>query len=397
MRDLRVVGSDEGSITLEAIDGDRFRLVVDEHVKSAVRSASNANHSSPSVSPRDIQDRIRAGETVAQIVEQSGAPEEFVNKFAQPVIDELEHIVASALAIRITIAGDRFNDPHQEEFGELIAGRLLSSGADQVTWTSRRTEGGVWALTAQYSLNGHPGEALWTYEPRRFLLAPDNESAIALSNYSSGLDVVIPKLRTIAGQHPSVSSSNSFQKSESSTPSLVTLQVPVVENEVEDLPEDVSETATAPAAFRRFEPADDADSNEDELGATTTNLLEELRKRRTESSSENLTSVEQPYEDLAEDDDSQWEEQLDDSLDDVTEESTSPFEPDVDTDSQSEIEIVAEQEGLVLPEEIEQTDTKPETEAPALAEESPEPSPKRGRAPMPSWDEIVFGTKADED
>ena len=92
MRELRLVGVDEGAVTLETLDGEKLRLPVDEQVRSAVRSAAVHSTKALSLTPREIQDRIRAGHTIAEIVEATGVAEDFVSKFAQPVMDELAHL-----------------------------------------------------------------------------------------------------------------------------------------------------------------------------------------------------------------------------------------------------------------------------------------------------------------
>ena len=97
--------------------------MADDALKTALRKAS-AQDTSSYVSPREIQERIRNGESVAQICEDTASPEEYVTKFAKPVVDELEHMIESAKAVRLIVPGDRFNDEGQIEFGTLISARL---------------------------------------------------------------------------------------------------------------------------------------------------------------------------------------------------------------------------------------------------------------------------------
>jgi len=207
MEELRLVGFEDGSILLENLQGNNYRLPVDEQLKSAVRSATQHTQVSQSISPREIQDRIRLGATVEELVAISGAEPEYINKFAQPVFDELAHMVETALAIRITIAGDRFNDDVQVPFGQLVEQRLVAAGATKLRWSSKRGEGISWMLSCNYTLNGHEGLAMWLYEPRKYQLSPENETAVTLSNHNNTIDGPIPKLRTIEGAAPATSSS----------------------------------------------------------------------------------------------------------------------------------------------------------------------------------------------
>ena len=258
MRELRLVGVEDGAVTLEALDGEKLRLPIDEQVRTAVRSAAINATSSLQLTPRELQDRIRAGETLQQIVAASGVSEDFVTKFAQPVLDELEHVIASALAIRITIEGDRFNDPTQIEFGELIEGRLAANDAKDVRWSSRRIAGGTWQLECSYSILGHEGQSIWLYEPRRFYLAPENEAAIALSN-SETIDGPIAKLRSLSSTTQSKASKSTGESPNANSTAPAAFRKSEVSKPVEEVAEPVVET---------LEPA------------ATTNLLEEMRKRR---------------------------------------------------------------------------------------------------------------------
>ena len=353
MRELRLVGVEDGAVTLEALDGEKLRLPIDEQVRAAVRNAAINATNSLALAPREIQDRIRSGETISDIVAATGVNEDFVTKFAQPVMDELEHIIASALAIRITIAGDRFNDPTQVEFGELIQERLTANSAQDISWKSKRIAGGTWQLECNYSITGHRAQSVWHYEPRRFHLAPENEAAIALSN-SESIDGPIAKLRSL--------------------------------NTIADTP---SSPSAAPAAFRKPEEtvvkAEEISELAEPNAGSTTTLLDEIRKRR-ESQVESVAVEPEPEVEPIEEPVDFIEEIEEESFDlEVVEDL--PVEVD---DASDIVEAVAEAE----------PDLEPEI-GPAQAEQLDEPAsvetqPKKSRASMPSWDEIVFGTKADE-
>jgi hypothetical protein len=361
MRELRLVGVEDGAVTLEALDGEKLRLPIDEQVRAAVRNAAINATNSLALTPREIQDRIRSGETISDIVAATGVNEDFVTKFAQPVMDELEHIIASALAIRITIAGDRFNDPTQVEFGELIQERLTANSAQDISWKSKRIAGGTWQLECNYSISGHRAQSVWHYEPRRFHLAPENEAAIALSN-SETIDGPIAKLRSL----------NTVSETQSAP-------------------------TAAPAAFRKQEDAvvnkqsaEAAEASDSTIGGTT-NLLDEIRKRR-ESQAEPVAFEPESANDFIE------EPEI--FVEDLPEES---FELDVveDISDVADETILEEQDAPVAAEKDEEPaenqaleDSSPDEAATTTADA--EPQPKKARASMPSWDEIVFGTKADE-
>lgn len=395
MRDLRLVGYEDGTVIFESLEGEKYRVLADDALRQATRQAALARPSELSITPREIQDRIRSGETVAQLAAVTGAAEEFIEKFAQPVLDELEHIVQSALAIRITIAGDRFNDDVQEEFGNLISNRLRASGASDLRWSSKRADGGTWQVTATYKIGEHSGLAVWTFEPRKFHLSPENESAVALSNHSSTMDGAISKLRTVADLTATAGSI-------AAEPISISTQRSLDKNGV-----------SAPAAFRKSEPEAPTElSGDSEPTASTTDLLEELRRRREsvepqEIDEATVTDFDDDFEDEV------FEpltgplqvvpEFIDETpevegIDEITEEPGEEFDEPTNDLTDTEPEELAEPkvpDANDLPGQDEAQEQQ--TDAGLNTQPAPAPSSKKGRAAMPSWDEIVFGTKTDDE
>jgi hypothetical protein len=134
------------------------------------------------ISPREIQQEIRLGATVAELVASSGADEELIAKFAAPIISELNHVVLLARNVRLSLAGDRFTDPTQVEFGSVMDERLFSNGATQTTWRSRKSLEGEWLVSVSFKLAGDEGIATWSFDPKQLFLVPENETALQLSN-----------------------------------------------------------------------------------------------------------------------------------------------------------------------------------------------------------------------
>lgn len=330
MKDLRLTGHETGVLHFESAEGEMYRVQIDDSLSSAIKAATTETANSATISPREIQERIRAGVSVEQLAAESGAPVSYILKFAQTVFDELQHMVDSALAIRITIAGDRFNDEVQAEFGQIIESRLFAGGARNVRWSSKRQEIGSWLLTAQYDLGENTGVATWIFEPRKFHLAPENEAAITLSNHDSGLDGPIPKLRTVIANPPAAPSVEA---------PLLTPVISVVNNKAQE------ESADLPAAFRKPE------------NTETTDLLAQLRKKREEASAPS-TETKSPEPDS-----------LDSGITQFPETEPKVEEPPVESQ---------------------------ETPSEPVETNEPKESPKRSRATMPSWDEIVFGTKSED-
>jgi len=62
------------------------------------------------LTPREIQLRIRSGEPLADVIAASGMPAERVEGFAGPILAEREHTTKLALSAQVRRRGERRED-----------------------------------------------------------------------------------------------------------------------------------------------------------------------------------------------------------------------------------------------------------------------------------------------
>ena len=369
MDDIRLFETDGDFLVLEAQDGQKFRLLIDETVRSSVKREAKPALDDVSITPRAIQDEIRNGASIEDLMNQSGASFEFIEKFAAPVIAELNHVVSSALSVRLTIAGDRYNDSTQIEFGEIIGGRLVTSGATGISWIAKKIDVNNWHVIANYSLNGNAGSATWAFDPRRLTLSPESETAVTLSSQETISNSPIPKLRNVQLTDSVEPVENDSAASETLARTEVFDDVipigrgmqnetPISRTYEEERPE-----PSTPAAFIKNASTKIDVTSAEPLSATA-DLLEALRRKRTEREVTDLES-----------------------------------HPETTQIRVVDIEVPRIQ---VPKEEVPKAELT-KVEEPVISSDAPEEpvaetptAPKKGRAAMPSWDEIVFGTKADD-
>jgi Protein of unknown function (DUF3071) len=187
MRSLHYVGpGEEGNrIVVETADGtERFELVIDENLRSAVRSdlprfSSLRAEPSNDLGPREIQMRVRAGESPAQIAEESGMDVVRVQTFARPVIDERARITTEARR-----ANARRNTAEGEivEFGEAVDARFTAHGLDPaaVAWDAYRREDAQWVISATWRGGDADRTALWALSLAARSIVPLDETAADL-------------------------------------------------------------------------------------------------------------------------------------------------------------------------------------------------------------------------
>src|SRR5499427_8188339 len=154
MQELRLVAvSEDGSYAVLVVPGrsGRFALPIDERLRTVARGqfsrlAQYEIEVESPLRPKEIQDRIRAGETADEIADAAGIPIERVRRFEGPVLAERAYRAQEAQ--RATVRTDRRNADSGPgpRLGEIVGRRLsgLGASADDVEWDSRKRQDGCW-------------------------------------------------------------------------------------------------------------------------------------------------------------------------------------------------------------------------------------------------------------
>ncbi len=187
MQELRLVAvSEDGSYAILAVPGrsDRFLLPIDDRLRTVARGqfsrlAQYEIEVENPLRPKEIQDRIRAGETAEEIADAAGIPPDRIRRFEGPILAERQYQAEQAQRASIRAHGESGPGPR---LGDIVAERLSGVGAhaDGVEWDSRKRPDGNWQVQLQYTVGGRPGVAEWIYDPRRRHVIPDDEQAIRL-------------------------------------------------------------------------------------------------------------------------------------------------------------------------------------------------------------------------
>jgi hypothetical protein len=187
MQELRLVAvSEDGSYAILAVPGrsGRFLLPIDDRLRTVAkgqfsRLAQYEIEVENPLRPKEIQDRIRAGETADEIADAAGIPPDRVRRFEGPVLAERQYRAQEAQ--RATIRGTSDGGPGPR-LGDIVAERLASVGAnsESTEWDSRKRPDGNWQVQLQFAIGGRPGIAEWIYDPRRRHVIPDDDQAVRL-------------------------------------------------------------------------------------------------------------------------------------------------------------------------------------------------------------------------
>ncbi|MEU8028585.1 septation protein SepH [Streptomyces sp. NPDC049099] len=197
MPELRVVAvSNDGTrLVLKAADSTEYTLPIDERLRAAVRGdrprlGQIEIEVESHLRPRDIQARIRAGATAEEVAQLAGISVDRVRRFEGPVLAERAFMAERARKTPVRRPGENSGPL----LGEAVQERLLLRGAekDSVQWDSWRRDDGTWEVLLVYQVAGEPHSASWTYDPPRRLVQAVDDEARSLIGESDDLAVPEP-------------------------------------------------------------------------------------------------------------------------------------------------------------------------------------------------------------
>jgi hypothetical protein len=188
MQELRLVAvSEDGSYAVLVVPGrsGRFALPIDERLRTVARGqfsrlAQYEIEVESPLRPKEIQDRIRAGETAEEIADAAGLPVDRIRRFEGPVLAEREFRATEAQRAAVRSPGESGVAPR---LGEVVTERLADIGAsaEDAEWDSRKRQDGNWQVQLAYTIAGRMHVAEWIYDPRGRHVTPDDDEAVRLS------------------------------------------------------------------------------------------------------------------------------------------------------------------------------------------------------------------------
>ncbi|MGH8823297.1 MAG: septation protein SepH [Jiangellaceae bacterium] len=188
MRELLLVAMSENGthLVLRAEGEDSpFALPIDERLHAAMRGdrarlGQLEIQMDSQLRPRDIQARVRAGESVESVAAAAAVPLDKVLRYAGPVIAEREHIAGRARRATVRRAGGEGPAP---ELDDAVSRWVGQSGADpdDVVWDAWRRDDGRWQVAASWPAGADTCSARFAFDPAGRSVAPDDDEARAIS------------------------------------------------------------------------------------------------------------------------------------------------------------------------------------------------------------------------
>jgi hypothetical protein len=203
VNDLRLLGlSDDGSaLALESEDGTIFTLQINDHLRDSLNIKSGGAGASDSSSPRaihlaqitsidsqgemqpavtvkEIQARLRAGESIELIAQSTDWAPEKIEKFSGPIMQERAYIIGLALEVPI------LKEKNSPTLSEATILQLEPRGVDlaEVEWNAWREPVGIWNVILRYpNKDGAINEARWHFDVENRSLATQDDGSAWIS------------------------------------------------------------------------------------------------------------------------------------------------------------------------------------------------------------------------
>jgi hypothetical protein len=188
MRPVRFVALSEDGQALVLADevGRLLALPLDDRINGALHSDGHAPVSggsavavaqhadfTPSLSPRDIQARIRSGESADDVARVAGVPVDRVLRYAGPVLQERAMLAQHARRTRLKTSDSGL------PLAEVVDSRLAQHGIDteKISWDAYRRDDGTWRIVATWPSGKATAQATWDLDKARQVVSPHDDMA----------------------------------------------------------------------------------------------------------------------------------------------------------------------------------------------------------------------------
>jgi hypothetical protein len=182
MTELRLDGkTDDGShLSLVDTDGNNYSLRISDTLRATVNqprlTSVPAIDAVETISVKEIQRRLRAGDSFEQIAREGQTTVDKVERFSGPIMQEREYILENARNLIMR------KDVHRVDltFREVVLAKLAARGVDtdEVSWNTWRQPDGTWHIELHYPNRDGNGIATWNFDlSRRALDASDDNGA----------------------------------------------------------------------------------------------------------------------------------------------------------------------------------------------------------------------------
>ena len=207
MTELRLDGKTEDGLylSLHDNDGNEFTVRVSDTLRATVnqqRLIAVPSNDEPTVSIKEIQRLLRAGQTAEQVARENNTTIEKVERFAGPILSERIYIIDQAQQIVIRKEGGRDAVTLLGTVISRLAPRNIDSS--ELSWDTWRLEDGTWTLELHYPNSSGIGIAQWSFDSiLRTVTSMDENARWMMGDDPAPRQLPTPALVPTESSHPS--------------------------------------------------------------------------------------------------------------------------------------------------------------------------------------------------
>jgi hypothetical protein len=207
MSELRLHGKNsEGThLTLVDNDGVEFSLRISDTLRATVNqprlSAVPSSDQEETVSVKEIQRRLRAGDAPEVIAREGNTTVDKVARFSGPILQEREYILSQARSAGLRKDSTRLDI----SFLDAVIGKLVPRGvdADDLSWNTWRLPDATWHIELHYPNRDGNGIATWNFDTSRRTINPTDDNGAWLIGEEAPARRVEPGFINAEPTHPS--------------------------------------------------------------------------------------------------------------------------------------------------------------------------------------------------
>ncbi|WP_435300222.1 septation protein SepH [Timonella sp. A28] len=396
--DAKFVGlSEDGEHLIVATpEGTQYRLRISPMLRAAVRLDRSAmehhkNEHDNAMAPREIQARIRSGMTAEELADKSGMPLEHIQRYERPVLAERSFIATTAQKVTLT------SEPDSPTLGNIVTDRLSARDVNvlELQWDAFKSDGHGWIVTVSFNLEGDERVARWSYRQSERAVHALDEDARWLSE-TRIMEDSIPRRHLSAVRNavfdfeamPQSSSIPVVDSDQSETEALIErlnkargTRKPVSHTQELNQVSNVSVPPVSDNIYPFTARSGDSPSSHH------SDVIYDVPATPAESSTRTVASSPSPHSAV-----SATSPVKSASHADTSDEQTVQRRPHTGTHRTVRSPIQPEEPSQWAPREEPAKDL---FGAPTPENQAPKKPRARGRSPMPTWDEILFGAKFD--
>jgi hypothetical protein len=263
VRQLTVVAvSDDGTHVLLASGADATKpthqVAIDDRLAAAVRGELDTGPRRESaLSPKEIQARLRSGDTPEQVAKAANVPVNRVLRFFGPVASERERIISQAQAATMRRTRGPVATLPLAEAAERRLATTTGLRRETVEWSAKRRDDGAWVVALTYSARGGERSAAWLWQPAQHDLTALDVAAtrIAIEEAAPSRRPSVPSPSTASAKKRAARTSTNSRSTKSTAKRTARTKATPPQPAAEVLPLEVAPEEAVPASPRvRREP-----------------------------------------------------------------------------------------------------------------------------------------------